>query len=138
MSRENVELVRRSFEVFSRGSIDAVIDGGFWSPEIVFDPSSTGIPGLGIYRGHDEVKAFFEEDWFQAFPLGEWEIEVGELIDAGDQVFAMSHQRGRGATSGAGAELELANIFTLRDGEIVRVELYRDRDEALEAAGLRE
>jgi ketosteroid isomerase-like protein len=50
----------------------------------------------------------------------------------------MSRQRGRGASSGVAAELELANIFTLRDGEIVRLELYRDRGEALEAAGLGE
>ena len=138
MSEENVEVVRRSYEVFNRGSVDAVIGRGFWSPEIVLDASSTGIPGLGVYRGYDEVKAVLDEDWFQAFPLGEWEIEVGELIDAGDQVFAMSHQRGRGASSGVGAELALANIFTLRDGVIVRVDLYSDRAKALEAAGLEE
>ena len=54
--------------------------------------------------------------------------------------FAMSRQHGRGASSGAGAgaELELANIFTLHDGVIVRTDIYRDRDEALEAAGLSE
>jgi hypothetical protein len=50
----------------------------------------------------------------------------------------MSRQRGRGAGSGAGAELELANTITLRDGKIVQLVLYRDRDEALEVAGLRE
>jgi ketosteroid isomerase-like protein len=139
MSQENVSVVRRSFEAFSRGGVEAVISGGFWSPEIVFDPSETGIPGLGVYRGSDEVRFFFEDDWFRAFPFEEWEIEFEELIDAGgDQVFAMSRQHGRGATSGAGAELELANIFTLRDGEVVRVDLYRDREKALEAAGLSE
>ena len=36
------------------------------------------------------------------------------------------------------AELVLTNVFTLRDGRIVNVELYRDREDALEAAGLRE
>jgi ketosteroid isomerase-like protein len=138
MSQENVKIVRQSFEVFTQGGPEAVISGGFWSPEIVFDPSPTGIPGLGVYRGYNEVRSFFEEDWFKAFPFEEWEIEVGDLIGAGDQVFAISRQRGRGATSGAGAELELAGIYTLRDGEIVRVELYRDRAEALEAAGLSE
>jgi ketosteroid isomerase-like protein len=139
MSKENVSVVRRSFEAFSRGGVEAVISGGFWSAEIVFDPSETGIPGLGVYRGSDEVRFFVKDDWFRAFPFEEWEIEFEELIDAGgDQVFAVSRQRGRGATSGAGAELELANIFTLRDGEIVRVDLYRDREKALEAAGLSE
>ncbi len=122
--------------MFKQEGVETVISSGFWSPEIVFDPSPTRIPGLGVYRGHDEVRAFFEEDWFAAFPFEEWEVEVEELIDYGDQVLAMTRQRGRGASSGVAAELVLANIFTLREGEIVRFEVYRERAKALEAAGL--
>ncbi|MEK6272460.1 MAG: nuclear transport factor 2 family protein [Actinomycetota bacterium] len=139
MSQENVEVVRRFFEAFNQGGVEAVISGGFWSPEVVWDPSPSGVPGIGIYRGYDEIRAFFEEDWFRTFPFEEWEIVVEELIDHGeDQVIAMSHQRGRGASSGVAAELEQAHICTLRDGEIVRAESYLDRAKALEAAGLRE
>src|SRR4051812_44533587 len=138
MSQENVEIVRRSFEAFNRGGVDAVISGGFWSEEIVWDASPSGIPGMGIYRGTDEIRSFFEEDWFQAFPFEEWEVAVEELIDSGGQVIAMSRQRGRGATSGVGAELELAQIVTLRDGAIVHIVVYLDRAKALEAAGLSE
>jgi ketosteroid isomerase-like protein len=139
MSQENVELVRRAFAAFNRGGAEAVISEGFWSPEVVWDASPSGIPGLaGVYRGYDEVRSFFEDDWFQAFPFEEWEIEVDELIDNGDQVVAMSRQRGRGVTSGAAGELELAQICTVRDGEIVRVETYLDRAKALEAARRRE
>jgi ketosteroid isomerase-like protein len=137
MSQENVELVRRSHEAFNRG-VEALLSGGFLSPEFVWDLSPSGIPGLGVYRGHDEVRSFLEDDWFQAFPFEEWELEVEELIDHGEQVIVMTRQRGRGQTSGAGAELELASIFTLRDGQIVRVETHLDREKALEAAGLRE
>jgi hypothetical protein len=36
------------------------------------------------------------------------------------------------------AELEFVALFTLRDGEIVRNELYLDREKALEAAARRE
>jgi hypothetical protein len=73
MSRENVEVVRRALEVFNEGGLEAVVSGGFYSPEVVFDPSPTGVPGLGVYRGYDEIRAFFEEDWFRAFPFEEWE-----------------------------------------------------------------
>ena len=104
----------------------------------MLDLSPTGIPGVGVYRGHDEIKAFFEEDWFRAFPFEEWEVEIADLTDHGDQVVFMSLQRGRGASSGAAAQLELGNIFTLRDGEIVRMEVHPDRETALEAAGLTE
>jgi ketosteroid isomerase-like protein len=138
MSEENVELVRRAFEVFNRGGPEAVIREGLWSPELVWDFSPSGIPGLGVYRGYDEVRSFFADDWFQAFPFEEWEVELDELIDNGDKVIAIARQRGRGATSGVGAELEQAHIFTLRDGEVVRAESYLDRERALEAAGLLE
>jgi ketosteroid isomerase-like protein len=138
MSQENVELVRRAYEVFNEGGPAAIISAGIWSPEIVFDFSPSDIPGLGVYRGHDEVRAFFEEDWFGAFPFEEWEVEVDELVDHGDQVIATHRQRGRGASSGAAAELEQGIIFTLRDGEVVRAEIYGDPEKALEAAGLRE
>jgi hypothetical protein len=37
MSRENVELVRRGYELFNEGGPEAVISAGMWSPEIVFD-----------------------------------------------------------------------------------------------------
>jgi ketosteroid isomerase-like protein len=134
MSQEDVELVRRASEAFNQDGVEAFITTGFWSPEIVFDFAPTGIPGLGVYRGYDEVRRFFEEDWFGAFPFEEWEIEVEELIDLGDQVVVISRQRGRGATSRVGAELEFAIITTLRDGEIVRNEFHLERDKALEAA----
>ncbi|MGH7486919.1 MAG: nuclear transport factor 2 family protein [bacterium] len=136
-----MEIVRRAFDAFNQDGADAFITTGLWSPELVLDGSRTGIPGIGIYRGINEVKAFFEQDWFEAFPFGEWEIAVvGELSDHGDQVFVVSRQQGRGARSGAGAgaELELANIFTLHDGVITRTDMYRDRDEGLQAAGLSE
>jgi ketosteroid isomerase-like protein len=138
MSQENVEFVRRAYEVFNRGGADACISEGIWSPEIVWDATPTGIPGLGVYRGHEEAKSFFDEDWFKAFPFDEWEVEVDELIDQGDQVISVCRQRGRGATSGAMAELQLAQIATVRDGRIVRIENYLSRQKALEAAGLAE
>ena len=138
MSQENVELIRRAYKAFNRGGVDAVIDEGIWSPEIVWDATPSGIPGLGVYRGHEEVKSFFKDDWFQAFPFEDWELEVDELIDHGDQVIGICRQRGRGAASGAGTELVLAQVATVRDGQAVRIDNYLDRAKALEAVGLSE
>ena len=57
MSRENVEIVRAGFDAFNQGGPDAASSDGFWSPEIVWDTSPSGIPGLGVYHGYDEVKS---------------------------------------------------------------------------------
>ena len=127
MSQKNVELVRRAYELFNEGGPDAVISAGIWSHELVYDFSPSEIPGLGVYRGYGEVRAFFEEDWFGAFPFEEWEVVLDELVDHGDQVIATHRQRGLGASSGAAAELEQGLINTLRDGAIVRVEIYATR-----------
>ena len=132
MSQENVETVRRAFEEFSRGGWEPLM-GTYWPPDVVWDMTPTGIPGLGTYRGYDELRAFFE-DWFGTFPFNEWEQELEEVIDCGDQVVALTRQHGHGSASGAVAELEYAQIITVAEGRIVRTEVYLDRERALEAA----
>jgi ketosteroid isomerase-like protein len=44
--------------------------------------------------------------------------------------------RGRGSLSGVEVEARIAHVFTLREGRIVQVDSYEDRDDALRAAGL--
>jgi ketosteroid isomerase-like protein len=136
MSRENVDLVRRTMEEFNRGGPAAVISQGLLSAEIVMDASRAEVPGVDVSRGAEEIRKFFEEDWFGAFPFEEWEIHIEEPIDHGDQVVFRSSQQGRGASSGAAAALELGNIFTVHDGKIVRIEIFRPPEAAFEAAGL--
>jgi ketosteroid isomerase-like protein len=138
MSPESEELVRRSFETFNRGGVDAVFSEGIWSPEIVWDATPTGVPGLGIYRGRDEIKSLFEDDWFSAFPADAFEVEVDEVIDHGDRVITIYRQRGRGAASGAATDRVFAQVATIRDGQFVRIDNYLDAARALEAAGLRQ
>ena len=55
MGQENVEVVRRAFEEFSRGGWEPLM-GTYWSPNVLWDMTPTGIPGLGIYRGYDELR----------------------------------------------------------------------------------
>ncbi len=69
----------------------------------------------------------------------EFQLEVEELIDAGDRVFAAVLPKGHGRRSG----IEVAGrmtypVFTVRDGLIVRYQLFTEREQALDAAGLRE
>ena len=138
MSDENMELARRSFEAFNRGGVDAVIVEGLWSPEIVWDVTAAGIPGLGIYRGEEEVKSFFEDDWFKVFPFSEWEAQVDEVIDLGDRVISICRQRGHGVASGVETDRTFVQVATIRDGQFVRIDNYLSREEALAAAGIQE
>ena len=137
MSQENVEVFRRAFEAFTRGGWEPLF-GTIWAPEIVWDMSPAGIAGLGAYHGYDELRSFFE-DWFSTFPFDDWEQELDDVIDCGDEVIvALTRQRGRGTASGVSVELQYAQVITFREGKIVRSVVYTDRDQALEAVGLSE
>ena len=136
MSKQNVELVRRVFEVFNQGGPAAVNEAELLSDDLEFDATGANLPGIGVIRGQDSVTRFFEEDWFAAFPFAEWEIEIEEPISNGDQVIVTSRQKGRGASSGVATALELGNVLTIHNGKITRMQIYRPADEAFKAAGV--
>ena len=55
---------------------------------------------------------------------------------AGDSVVVLTRYRGRGEVSGARVDTIGARLWTLRDGMVVRLEIYSSREKALEAAGV--
>jgi ketosteroid isomerase-like protein len=133
MSRENVERVRQGFERFvATGRTDPDIA----SPGFVWDMSNfDGWPERQTYEGDDEVQGFLE-DWTSAWD--DWELELDALLDAGDKVVALVRQRGKSKSSGMPVEMSFAMVWTLRDGRQTRMDMYSDRAEAFEAAGLLE
>ena len=56
----------------------------------------------------------------------------------GDQVVVALHDRVRLAPGGAQIEDHFAHLWTIRDGIVVRIQVFESSAEALEAAGLRE
>ena len=119
--KENVELVRRCYGSWTNSDFSAI-------PEVVD-------PDLGVYGGLDGLRRFVEQldEMWERF-----QIEPEEFIDAGDNVVIAVRMSGKGS-NGVEPEMRLFSIWTLREGKVVRVTGgYRDRAEALEAAGLRE
>ena len=132
MSQENVEIVRGAYREFERGN--------FWVAEI-FDPSVRVVWLDAIAGGELETvglerMAQTMKEWVRS-----WEqvTQVAErLIDAGEQVVAISEWRGRGKTSGVLTTWRYGAVWTLRDGKVISLVSYTDPAEALEAVGLRE
>ena len=131
MSQENVEIVRRCYEAFDRGDLDAAFED--FAPDFELDLSRA----IGIDRGMYTLAQFrrltesFAENWESA------RYEADELIDAGHHVVMPFTNRLRGRD---GIEVQARGIWlgTIRDGLIVRICLYQDKREALQAAGLSE
>jgi len=73
-------------------------------------------------------------DWWEAWE--DWELEVEELLEAGESVVAIVRQRGRSKATGLPADMHFAMVWTVRDGKQFRMRMYASPDEALEATGL--
>ena len=134
MSQENMEVVRRVFEASARRDVDAVL--ALYDTDVEWIPARAHFEWRDeVFRGHQGLRRFFR-DWRDAW--GSDEYECRELIDAGHAVISVVTQRGVGRTSGLPLDRTLAGVWTVRDSKIVRAVWFLTRDEALNAAGLRE
>ena len=135
MSEENVEVVRRAWEAaWVRKDNETAL--ALYDPEVQID--LTAVPHVGqsrVYFRLEGLQEFFR-DLLASF--GEMKVEVEEWIDAGERVIAMVHTYGRGRRSGVPVDKLEAHLWTVRDGLLLRLQIFATRAEALEAAGLSE
>jgi ketosteroid isomerase-like protein len=132
VSQENVELVVRTIEL-SRG--DPEFFFSVCDPNIEWDMSRL-MPEPRVYYGHEGVREFWR-NW-----TGTWDdfhFELEQAVDAGGgEVVARVHQAGRGRESGAAVAWHFGQIWTVKNGRIVRFQALPSFEEALEAVGLSE
>jgi ketosteroid isomerase-like protein len=136
MSEENVEVVNRIYDAVTRR--DAVAPYEVYAEDIVWDLSNSRRALLltkPVYQGHEGVRQFWREG---LSVFGEINFEVEELIDAGDQVLAAIREREVGRASRVPVEATHWAVWTLADGKVIQMLVFDDRQQALEAAGLRE
>jgi ketosteroid isomerase-like protein len=134
MSQENVEVVRDALRAFAEGGFDATAE--FWDADINWRAIEGAPDDVGEMNGPERLRRYLDEllEIFDNVTL-----VPEELLDLGDdRVVAVLHLAGRAKVSGVETELRFAVVCTLRDGKIVRGREYIDREQALEAVGLRE
>jgi ketosteroid isomerase-like protein len=141
--QENAELLRAALEALraDRSELDweATLAGTWvelWHPKIEWDASRHPLPDLaGICRGREATLRWWRR-WLDAWEAVQVEYE---LVEAGDRVVGLFHQRMRGHYTGIDVTSgNYAMVFTFRDGLIVHAKFYARRSEALEAVGLSE
>jgi ketosteroid isomerase-like protein len=132
LSRENVKIIRRAFDVFKRGGIEAAMD---YYDEAVVTEESPRWPDRKTYHGHDGVRQAWEKlcDAFEDPAL-----DAEDFIETDDgRVVVFIRATGRIPDSDARIDARIAYLYTLHEGKIVRLQVYDDREDALEAAGAR-
>ena len=127
---ENVELVKQVIEAGARRDDAAVFAA--YDQQIEWHLEAVHAPGSDfelVYHGHEGVSRFWRA-WFEAWEDVRFEYE--EHIDAGDRVISILTQRVRGRASGLEMEwTSYAQVWTVREGKIVRVDFFPTREEAL-------
>jgi ketosteroid isomerase-like protein len=133
MSQENVELVRRAFAELGEypARVEESALARFAAPDIEFDV----YPDAAVVRGIEAALRIT-----RSLPWGlSMRLEPERFFDLDDdRVLVFVRVTARGEGSGAPVELRDAHEYTIRDGVVVRMKVYADRSEALEAAGLTE
>lgn len=127
MSQSNVDVVRKLFETYRGGDYAAA--AAYLAPGVIYAVGQE-VPAFGP----DEVRAMWER-WDSAWD--DIETVPEEFVDAGEHVVVTVHYSARGRGSGIEYDERLFDVYTVRDGRCVRKLEFKQRSEALEAAGLR-
>lgn len=86
-----------------------------------------------IYRGHEGVLASWTQ-WLEQWE--EYETEVEQVVDCGDDVFVVAREHARGAASGAAVSSRIYLVVTVRERKIIRWREFYDEDAARQAVRL--
>jgi ketosteroid isomerase-like protein len=132
MSDDNVEIIRRGFETMQRDgwqTLFSLIDPEFeltTPPDLAMEPDT--------YRGEAGLRRYFEsfEDAMEDIQI----VPEGEFLGAGEKVFVPFRLSARGRETGIEATQHAFQVWTMRAGRGLRVEIFASREYALEAAGL--
>jgi hypothetical protein len=123
------DLVDLTREVIEAQGIDRTMR--FYAPDSVYDLSDVG---LGVFEGYSAIRAFLN-DWLSSYDEAEDEAE--ELVELSNGVvFAVVREYGHPSDSARHVQIHgrHAAVVVWADSLIVRVNIYRDVDDARAAA----
>jgi uncharacterized protein len=131
MSKENADLIRRTYQAYASGDLAAMLE--FVDPDLEWtylDPSLEQ-PTPQVCRGRREL-----EQVLRGWAEHGLRAELEEVISSGELVMVGVRTPGVDAYFGRRGDARAYSVFTVRDGRIVALRDCRDRQEALRLAGI--
>jgi ketosteroid isomerase-like protein len=133
MSEEIIDRLRAGLDAFNQ---TGEIESDLLDPNLEMHQASSIIDTAGVFHGRDGLRAALRE-LQEAFD--DLSFEPEKIIETpGGELVAFIRVRGRGRGSGMEMDNAIAWVVALRDDKIVRIVVYEERADALEAAGLSE
>jgi ketosteroid isomerase-like protein len=130
MASENLDLVRSVYADWERGDFSRTPQ---WADEGI-EWARFGGDGAGAWTGHDAIMHVVGEI-LSGFDDVRAHADHYEEIDQ-ERVLVLTRWGGRERESGTEVELLRANLFRIREGRVVRLIFYWDRNRALADLGL--
>ena len=142
MSRENVEVVQGLYDEggpfalpmgaeHERALLDHLFEEYYDEQfEVLMPPDYP--EGEQVYvgrRGMSELSGGLRDSWTR------WRFEAERFIDARERVIVLIRVFAEGGSSGIATERETAHLWTIRDGRLASIQIYRDRAQALRDTG---
>jgi ketosteroid isomerase-like protein len=134
MSEKNAEIIRAVYERWSDGDFSTSAD--LFDPHVVLVLSGDFGPDSVAHHGAEAIAIYTRDSVLS--PSSRVTMEAEKIVSAGDSVLVDVRQRAVGRTSGVETELVFFTLWSFRGSKVIRIESFRERAEALEAAGLGE
>ena len=131
MSAADVELIQRMYRAWNSGDMVALVDT--FHADVEVRSALGAFLASTVYRGHEGVAAWYEETYE---PWAELHAEPKRFIDAGERTVVVAALRARVPGGRVDVEGEIAQVVTVRDGRILRLDGYEEADAAFAAVGV--
>jgi ketosteroid isomerase-like protein len=133
MAHENVDVVKRAIAAVNERDVEAYL--ACCTDD--FQLRTPVAPIQGVYEGRDAIRRFFAD---VQDTVANFRLDLEQVTEiAPDRVLAFLRMRGSGRASGIRATPNLpgeaTNVYDLVDGKIRRVQVFLNRQEALDAMG---
>jgi ketosteroid isomerase-like protein len=132
MSQENLEIVRRAYDLVTRGDVAGMVE--IIGPQFELHENVLA-PDAAVYHGPEGLKKWLDASR-EAF--GDFRFEPERFIERGSWIFVPVHSYGRGKGSGAPFDARYVTAFKVELGKLVFAASYQDLPAALDAVGLAE
>jgi uncharacterized protein len=123
MSQENINVINKTYEAFGQRDFAAALE--HFAPTIEWVAAvNSPLADRSPYRGLDEVR----EGVFMRIAEGfeRLTVNVDEIFGAGDKVVALGFYDGVYNANGNRFQAQVAHIWTLAGGKVVKFQQYVD------------
>jgi len=130
MSAENVEVIRATYEAFSKGDIPGVL--GRFANEIVWNEAENFLyadrnPYVGPQAILEGVFMRIVSEW------DNFKVTAESILDAGDQVVTLGFYSGTFKQTGKSVKAQMVHVWNLVDGKATSFQQYTDTKQFADA-----